>query len=208
MSAASAGVAGIHARIAGIESRLGVLATGRDLRGAAAFEQVLASATTTHAGTTRATGATDRAGAPAPLRPAAPATAVSTSLASVPYGELFVEAGRRHGVDPALLAAVAKVESGYDVRAVSHAGAQGLMQLMPGTAAGLGVADPFDPAQAIDGAARLLADHLRRFGSTELALAAYNAGPGAVTRHGGIPPFAETRAYVPKVLQHLQELTR
>jgi soluble lytic murein transglycosylase-like protein len=82
------------------------------------------------------------------------------------------------------------------------------MQLMPGTAAGLGVKDSFDPEQAVDGAARLLAGHLRQFGSTELALAAYNAGPGAVNRFGGIPPYAETQAYVPKVVQRYQELLR
>jgi len=119
-------------------------------------------------------------------------------LAGVPYADLFTAAGARHGVSPKLLAAVAKVESSYNPRAVSPAGAQGLMQLMPGTARGLGV-NPFDPTQAVDGAARLLASHLKEFGSLPLALAAYNAGGGAVHKHGGIPPFAETRAYVPKV---------
>jgi len=197
---ATSGVAGVHARIAGIESRLGVAATGRDVRAERAFEQALLQATTASAGT--AAPVTTPASTPATSAPAGG----SGSLATVPYGHLFEQAGREHGVAPELLAAVAKAESGFDVRAVSRSGAQGLMQLMPGTAAGLGVADPFDPAQAVDGAARLLADHLRRFGSTELALAAYNAGPGAVARHGGIPPYAETRAYVPKVLQHYEEL--
>jgi peptidoglycan DL-endopeptidase CwlO len=120
-------------------------------------------------------------------------------VTSVPYANLFNLAGVRHGVDPRLLAAVAQVESGFNPTAVSRAGAQGLMQFMPGTAAGLGI-DPLDPAQAIDGAARYLRSQLDTFGSVELALAAYNAGPGAVSRHGGIPPFAETQAYVPKVL--------
>ena len=120
-----------------------------------------------------------------------------------PYARLFEEAGTTHGVSPALLAAVARQESGFDPRAVSPAGAQGLMQLMPGTADGLGVADPFDPAQAVDGAARLLRTLLDRFGGTELALAAYNAGPGAVLRYGGIPPYPETQAYVRSVLSQV-----
>jgi peptidoglycan DL-endopeptidase CwlO len=118
--------------------------------------------------------------------------------AATPYASLFAAAGRKHGVPPAVLAAVARVESGYDPGAVSPAGARGLMQLMPGTAAGLGV-DPMDPAQAVDGAARLLARGLGEFGSLPLALAAYNAGPGAVRRYGGIPPYPETRDYVRKV---------
>lgn len=117
----------------------------------------------------------------------------------VPYADLFRAAGAAHGIQPSVLAAVAKIESAFDPNAVSHAGAQGLMQFMPATAADMGV-DPFDPASAIDGAARYLSQNLRRFGSLELALAAYNAGPGAVQQHGGIPPFAETQAYVPKVL--------
>jgi peptidoglycan DL-endopeptidase CwlO len=134
--------------------------------------------------------------------PAGVATAASSSpaLAAAPaaYRSLFEEAGRRHGVAPALLAAVAKVESGFNRSAVSGAGARGLMQLMPSTARGLGV-DPMDPVQAVDGAARLLASHLRTYGSVPLALAAYNAGPGAVNRYNGVPPYAETQSYVRKV---------
>lgn len=125
-------------------------------------------------------------------------------LAAVPYGPLFAAAGQRYGIDPTLLAAVAKQESGYNPRAVSGAGAQGLMQLMPGTAAGLGVTNPFDPTQAVDGAARMLRDLTSRFGSTRLALAAYNAGPGAVLKYGDVPPYPETQAYVRNVLA-LQE---
>ena len=131
---------------------------------------------------------------------AAAAASSSPALTAAPaaYRSLFEEAGRRHGVSPALLAAVAKVESGFNRSAVSGAGARGLMQLMPSTARGLGV-DPMDPAQAVDGAARLLAGHLRTYGSVPLALAAYNAGPGAVNRYNGVPPYAETQAYVTKV---------
>ena len=126
--------------------------------------------------------------------------------ASVPYADLFAAAGARHGVSPKLLAAVAKVESGYDPKAVSPAGAQGLMQLMPSTAKGLGVRNSFDPEQAINGAAKLLASNLKEFDSLPLALAAYNAGGGAVRKYGGIPPFAETQAYVPKVQKALAAL--
>lgn len=125
-----------------------------------------------------------------------------------PYASVFAAAGRRHGIDPTLLAAVAKQESGFNPRAVSHAGAQGLMQLMPATARGLGVRNAFDPAQAVDGAARLLKDLVGEFGRVDLALAAYNAGPGAVKRYGGIPPYPETQKYVPAVLAHKAALER
>jgi peptidoglycan DL-endopeptidase CwlO len=120
------------------------------------------------------------------------------SLAGVPYADLFTQAGSRHGVDPAVLAAMAKTESGFDSSAVSAAGARGLMQFMPATAAGLGV-DTSDAASSIDGAARYLSSLTEQFGSTPLALAAYNAGPGTVQRYGGIPPYAETQSYVQKV---------
>jgi peptidoglycan DL-endopeptidase CwlO len=142
-----------------------------------------------------------------PAESASPvAGAASTaSLSGVPYADLFTRAGSRHGVDPALLAAVAQQESGFDASAVSPAGAQGLMQFMPATARGLGV-DPFDPASAVDGAARYLADLTDQFGSTELGLAAYNAGPGTVRRYGGIPPYAETQNYVRTVMSKAEAL--
>jgi hypothetical protein len=120
--------------------------------------------------------------------------------AGTPFADLFTAAGQKYGVDPSLLAAIAKQESGFNPKAVSHAGAQGLMQLMPGTAAGLGVENSFDPTQAVDGAARLMRDLLDRFGRTDLALAAYNAGPGAVLKYDGIPPYPETQNYVRSVL--------
>jgi len=136
-----------------------------------------------------------------------PAALLGTGgLDGVPYGDLFVKAGAKYGVSPKLLAAVAKVESGYNPHAVSGVGARGLMQLMPSTAKGLGVDDAFDPEQAILGGAKLLAHNLREFKSLPLALAAYNAGGGAVKKYGGIPPFAETQAYVPKVQKALAAL--
>ena len=130
--------------------------------------------------------------------PVAAGTA-GAALAGVPYADLFTRAGARYGVNPSLLAAVAQQESGFDPQAVSPAGARGLMQFMPATAAELGV-DPLDPGSAIDGAAKYLSGLSRQFGSTELALAAYNAGPGTVSRHGGIPPYPETQNYVRSVM--------
>jgi hypothetical protein len=130
--------------------------------------------------------------------PSSAATGSAGTLAGVPYADLFSRAGSRYGVDPAVLAGMAKTESDFNGAAVSPAGARGLMQFMPATAAGLRV-DPGDPASSIDGAARYLSQLTGQFGSTELALAAYNAGPGTVQRYGGIPPYGETRSYVQKV---------
>jgi soluble lytic murein transglycosylase-like protein len=114
---------------------------------------------------------------------------------------LALETARRHGVDPALVLAVIGVESAFAPQAVSPKGAQGLMQLMPGTAEALGVADAFDPAQNLDGGVRHLRALVGRYrGDLKKALAAYNAGEGAVARHGGVPPYRETRDYVRRVL--------
>ena len=122
------------------------------------------------------------------------------------------EAIKDAGLDPATFAllfeAVIQRESAFDPKAVSPKGARGLGQLMPATAAELGVADPFDPIANLDGAARYLVEQLDRFGSVELALAAYNAGPGAVREHGGVPPFAETRAYVDWIVKRAGIVTK
>jgi len=108
---------------------------------------------------------------------------------------------RRYELDEELVSAVVRAESGYDPAAVSRVGAVGLMQLMPATAAELEVDDPFDPEQNLDGGVRYLKWMLDRFeGEVDLALAAYNAGPAAVDRYGGIPPYPETRSYVRRVL--------
>ena len=116
------------------------------------------------------------------------------------YRGLVLDAARAGGVPPVILAALLQAESGYDPAAVSPVGAAGIAQFMPGTARGMGLRDPFDPAQAIPAAGRLLGAHLRTFGAIPLALAAYKAGPGAVARYGGIPPYAETRAYVTRIM--------
>ena len=118
------------------------------------------------------------------------------------YTSMFQSAQNKYHLPAGLLAAVAQVESGGNASAVSPAGALGLMQLMPGTAASLGV-NPLNPTQAVDGAARMLSGLLTKYhGSTTLALAAYNAGSGAVDQYGGVPPYTETQNYVVKV-QHL-----
>lgn len=118
----------------------------------------------------------------------------------------FEAAGRKYDISPDLLKAVAKVESNFRPDVVSRAGATGVMQLMPGTARGLGVEDSFNPEQNIMGGAKYLKQQLDNHnGDVRLALAAYNAGPGAVKKYGGIPPYKETQAYVPKVLGNLEE---
>jgi soluble lytic murein transglycosylase-like protein len=110
------------------------------------------------------------------------------------------------GVDPALIEAIIANESGFDPNATSRAGARGLMQLMPQTAAELGVTDPYDAAQNVRGGTRYLRTLLDRFGDVELAVAAYNAGPSAVERFGGVPPYAQTQTYVRNVLTSYREL--
>ncbi len=114
----------------------------------------------------------------------------------------------QYGLDPRLVQAVIEVESGYKAEAVSHAGAEGVMQIMPGTQVDLGVTRPFDPDDNIRGGVKYLRMMLNRFGSLELALAAYNAGPGQVEKHGGVPPFQETENYVKLVMGRYERLRR
>ncbi|HEX4727862.1 MAG TPA: NlpC/P60 family protein [Jatrophihabitans sp.] len=114
------------------------------------------------------------------------------------FAGIFAQNEARYQLPTGLLAAVAETESGGNTSAVSPAGAQGLMQLMPSTAQGLGV-DPWNPGQAVQGAAQLLSGYLHRFGSVPLALAAYNAGPAAVEQYGGVPPYTETQNYVSRI---------
>jgi len=118
--------------------------------------------------------------------------------------DAVAKAAVEHGVDADLLLAVAEVESGLRPDAVSSKGALGVMQLMPATAARMGVADALNPDENIDGGARYLREQMDRFGGDlSLALAAYNAGPEAVSRHGGVPPYGETRRFVSRVLSRM-----
>lgn len=132
-----------------------------------------------------------------------------TAVKKVPrdkLDELIYISAARHGVDPALVRAVVKAESDYDAGAVSAVGARGLMQLMPETARLMGVDDIHDPEQNIDGGTRYLTRLLDRFDwEVALALAAYNAGEGAVRRHGGVPPYSETQDFVEKVLGYYRD---
>jgi soluble lytic murein transglycosylase-like protein len=136
---------------------------------------------------------------PAEAKPDAP---IPSELTAAEMHTMLAKAGTQHHIDEDLLASVVKAESGGHVMAVSRTGAQGLMQLMPGTANELGVADAFRPEQNIAGGTAYLDELLIRYhDNAALALAAYNAGPGAVDRYHGIPPYRETRAYVARVIR-------
>jgi soluble lytic murein transglycosylase-like protein len=176
-------IASIDARVAELQTMVATL-TGAPAQpqqpSSASFAGALASA--------QATTAT---------QPSSP----STSDGSTAFGAEIDAAAASNGIDPALLKGLVSQESGFDPNARSGAGALGLTQLMPGTAASLGVSNPLDPAQSLQGGAQYLRQQLDRFGGDErLALAAYNAGPGAVAKYGGVPPYAETQNYVNSVM--------
>jgi hypothetical protein len=129
----------------------------------------------------------------------APAGVIGNLLETTPYGELISAMSEAHGVDPMLVRALIQVESNYEARARSRKGAMGLMQLMPSTARVYNVRNPFDPRANIEAGIKHLKSLIDRYG-TELALAAYNAGEGAVAKFNGIPPYRETRNYVSRIL--------
>jgi len=180
----------VVSRVAQLQSLWGPT-PAQQAAGSADFAAQLAGASTTTDATTASlssVGGTDLTGA---------TSGASALPADVPYGAEITAAAQRNGLDPALLAGLIKQESGFNPNAGSSAGAQGLTQLMPGTARGLGVTDLHDPVESIEGGARYLAQQLKTFnGDVARALAAYNAGPGAVQRYGGVPPYAETQNYV------------
>ena len=164
-----------------------------------------------------AAGAAGEAGAPGAAAGASGATSPPPADGELPrwasalpsqgreWASAVDAAARRHGVHPELFASLVWAESSFRPDAVSHAGARGLAQLMPGTARALGV-DPDDPLENLDGGARYLAEQMDRFGDATLALAAYNAGPNRVAQAGGVPQIAETQQYVQRVAEYASTL--
>jgi soluble lytic murein transglycosylase-like protein len=189
-------IAAAAARVSELEQMLRFQSPATVAPTSASFAAQLQSATSATAGAT-ATASASAAGA---------AAGASLLPAGTPYGAEITAAASKHGIDPALLAGLVKQESGFDPNAGSPAGAQGLTQLMPATAASLGVTNVHDPVEALEGGAKYLRQQLDRFnGDVARALAAYNAGPGAVERFGGVPPYAETQEYVRRVQANAAE---
>jgi soluble lytic murein transglycosylase-like protein len=143
-----------------------------------------------------------------PASPTAPTMDAAWRREAGEFAELIGDAAERHQLDPALLTAMAQVESAFNPRAVSHKGAQGLLQLMPKTAERFGVEDVFNASQNVDGGARYLKWLLERYeGRMDLALAGYNAGEAAVDEYGGVPPYSETQNYVTRVMESASRLS-
>ena len=217
MTAAPTAMHDVVGRISSIQARIEEL-TGADLTGShPAFQAALAAAEGPDAGEatrrasgtpgTRLDGVSAAAATPDGGPTAVPGNwAQQLSADGQRWAPAIQSAGEDAGIDPALLASVVQHESNFNPNAVSHAGAIGLAQLMPGTAAGLGV-DPHDPHENLAGGARYLKTQLDRFGDVELALAAYNAGPNRVAQAGGIPRIQETQTYVQRVTATYRELS-
>jgi soluble lytic murein transglycosylase-like protein len=195
-------VESVVARVAQLQALLATPGGAAAQPASTSFAQQLAGATApSAAATTDATAPVAATAADWGASSVSSAGSAGGSLpSSVPYHDEIVAAAKRHGLDPALLAGLIRQESGFNPNAGSPAGAQGLTQLMPATARGLGVTNPLDPTQSIEGGAKYLAAQMQRFGGdVPRALAAYNAGPGAVERFGGVPPYTETQNYVRSV---------
>ena len=198
-------------RIAAIEERISVISGGDDSTSAAPAAQ---------SGSGGFAGALESArqgygAAQAPLigpdgtavRPLIPVmTSAGAATGTTAFADDIAAAAAKYNIDPKLVRAVMQVESGGNPQAISRAGAMGLMQLMPGNASAAGLTNPFDPAGNIDAGAHQLANLLSEFGGDlDKALAGYNAGPNAVRRYGGIPPYAETQNYVRRVRSLMEQ---
>jgi soluble lytic murein transglycosylase-like protein len=196
-------ISAINDRIAQLQAMTATLDTG--LAQSAAAAGGVAAPVDPTATATATTGTTDFQSL---LQQATAAQTSTTASAgdSGQYDAMIQAAATANGIDPSLLKGLIRQESGFDPNAGSPAGARGLTQLMPSTAAGLGVTDVTDPQQSINAGAKYLRQQLDAFGGDQpLALAAYNAGAGAVKKYGGVPPYAETQNYVTKVLGYANE---
>jgi soluble lytic murein transglycosylase-like protein len=193
------------ARVTQLEAMLGLSPAGAPLSTSSASSPASTGATGSSGFAAQLASVTGTPAASATTDTPATAGATAGTGASTPYAAEIDAAAAKYNVDPALLRGLIRQESNFNANATSPAGARGLTQLMPGTAAALGV-DPSVPAQAIEGGAKYLRQQLDRFGNDPAkALAAYNAGPGAVQRYGGVPPYAETQNYVRKVMGYAAE---
>ena len=192
------GISRVMARMGEIEEKIGQLSGAAPAAGgtAGSFAQALTNAQNTPSG----------AGANTNNLPALPVAPDGETVRPLPaspasqFAPLVQQSAGKYGVDPGLVSAVIQAESGGNPSAVSHAGAVGLMQLMPETVSESGIDNPYDPAQNIDAGTRKLSLLLNEYGgNVDLALAAYNAGSGAVQRYGGVPPYKETQTYIRRI---------
>jgi soluble lytic murein transglycosylase-like protein len=196
-SAAANRVAELQQMLAQLEAGTGAAATS----GSGGFSEQLSAATAAAGQGASASSSVVTGASPTGTAPTTASATGTPVNPAVPFAAQINAAAARNGIDPSLLAGLIKAESNFQPDVGSGAGAQGLTELMPETAASVGVKDPHDPTESIEGGARVLREALDKFGgNVELALAAYNAGAGAVEQYNGIPPYPETQAYVPRVL--------